>query len=59
MHPGRFIFFFSPKEQSFSTLTITEFSFISETYFRYFTVQTNEPSAIKIYPPTFTDYARF
>jgi len=53
IHPGRFIFFFSPSEQSFSTLTMTDFSLISVT------VQINDPSAIKIYPPTLTDYARF
>ena len=59
IHPGRFIFFFSPSEQSFSTLTITDFSLISVTFLIINTVQTNDPSAIKIYPPTLTDYARF
>lgn len=51
--PGKFIFFLSPNLASFNTSTLTDFSKIS------LTSQTNEPSAIKIYEPTFTDVQSF
>jgi hypothetical protein len=50
--PGRDIFFFSPKEESFYTVTITLVSLTSST------IVTILPSAIKIYDPGLTDFGR-
>lgn len=47
--PGKFIFFLSPILQLFNTSTITDFSLTS------FTLQTKDPSAIKILDPGYTD----
>lgn len=53
--PGRFMFFLSPIDASFKTLTVTDYKFL----LIYVTYTDKEPSAINILVPTFTFLGRF